>query len=736
MSRAFTILCAVLVLAACGKQGAASPPPLGKHDFLLVEGGRARAVLTLPGDATAEERLAAEELQEHLHRMAGVRLPLSGSGPQVLLGRAAGQWPDRAADPASFRLVVTPDRVEVLGASGEGTQNGVYELLEQLGVRWFMPGELGTVVPRTDTLALAVQETVQRPAFESRHLQVGSEGKDEAWKAWLRRMRSGGPRFPSAHGLKLGPEGSFEKAPELYALFRGKRRANQLCVSNAKTVQLASGQVRRYFRKHPDASWMGIGPNDGDGFCECPRCTALDAGAKDPVLGLPSHTDRYIWFFNQILKNIEGEFPDRKLCFYAYYKCTWPPVRQRPDSRIVPALAPITLCRIHGPNEKCPDAAQYVALLKAWCKLSPEVYERGYWSNLADPGLPFPMIHRMREQIPLAAQLGVKGWRVECFHHFASELPSLYVAMKLMWNDKADVDALLDDFYRSYYGPAAEPMARAGALMDAALRDGDYHTGSSYDMPYLYPAPLRATVGELLARAGKAAREEPYSARVQPIAASLELLDQFLLMLERRNQHDYAAARQALSRAADLQKELIDHRPPLLNARLAPEYLDRFFRPAVEEGHTRTSGGNRLLAGLKDTWQFRLDPQDEGERQGFPEGGPEAGWKPLKTSSTSWRTQGVPPDARTAWYRQTVKIPPGAGRAVLWFGGVDEKAKIWVNGRLLGESPGKAFEPFEVDATSAVQPGKDNLVVVKITNQWLNELGTGGITAPVMFYRP
>ena len=40
-----------------------------------------------------------------------------------------------------------------------------------------------------------------------------------------------------------------------------------------------------------------------------------------------------------------------------------------------------------------------------------------------------------------------------------------------------------------------------------------------------------------------------------------------------------------------------------------------------------------------------------------------------------------------------------------------------------------------MDATVAVKPGK-NSIVVCISNQVVNELGPGGIVAPVMLYAP
>jgi beta-galactosidase/beta-glucuronidase len=133
-----------------------------------------------------------------------------------------------------------------------------------------------------------------------------------------------------------------------------------------------------------------------------------------------------------------------------------------------------------------------------------------------------------------------------------------------------------------------------------------------------------------------------------------------------------------------------------------------------------------------------MDPAHVGEEIGLwrPEvtGG---NWQTIKTSSSSWSNQGLRYYKGLSWYRQAVDVPKEfAGRRIfLWCGGVDESAKVWVNGQMIGISHGAAFYPFELDATGAVQPGK-NMIVICVANQVVNELGTGGIVAPVMLYAP
>ena len=712
---------------------------------VLVSAGKAAAVLVTPAQPDKDETLAAEEIQQHVEKISGAKLlvvtpdKVPAGMLSVLVGGAAPQSlvaaiQKQGTDPASFALVVEPNRVCLRGLSAEGTLFAAYELLEQLGVRWFMPGEMGTVIPHMATVVLRPQTTVQMPSFATRW--TGGE------RTWCRRLRMGGPYFPGCHGLPgLAQVGVLMKTkPELFALLGGQRGGSQVCLANPEALRIVVEATKKTFRASPATPWIGMGPNDGSGFCQCEKCRALDGGDWDPFCSEPSMTDRYVWFFNQVLDGIKDEFPDKKICFYAYHTYMRPPLKVKPNPRIVPALAPIALCRIHGPNNPvCPEKNYYRWLAQEWGKLLPEVYDRGYWFNLADPGFPFPLLHCLREQIPMGKELGIKGWRVESLNHWAAESPSLYVAAKLMWNHKADVDALVRDYCEKFFGPAAEPMRQYLTLLDAALRDGDFHTGSSFDMPHLYPQAVRDSARNLLTDAQQRSGDGPCNQRVRVVRADFDYLDAFVAMIEHRARHEWAAAKTDLERIDGCREQLLTFKPPMLNGQYAVAYMQRFFRVATEQGYARTTGGNRMVAPLKDQWQFLIDPSAIGEDLGWWKKDLAGGnWQPMLTSTASWGDQGLRYYKGLAWYRQSVAIPPEAKgkRIFLWFGGVDEKAKVWVNGSPVGVSHEATFLPFEFDVTDAVLPGKENTVAVLACNKVLDELGTGGLMAPAMFYAP
>ena len=55
-----------------------------------------------------------------------------------------------------------------------GSLNAVYDLLRSLGVRWFMPGEVGEVVPRMDTVSIdnLERDTTIRPDYPAALCQL------------------------------------------------------------------------------------------------------------------------------------------------------------------------------------------------------------------------------------------------------------------------------------------------------------------------------------------------------------------------------------------------------------------------------------------------------------------------------------------------------------------------------------------------------------------------------------
>ena len=124
---------------------------------------------------------------------------------------------------------------------------------------------------------------------------------------------------------------------------------------------------------------------------------------------------------------------------------------------------------------------------------------------------------------------------------------------------------------------------------------------------------------------------------------------------------------------------------------------------------------------LDGEWMFRTDPEDAGERQN---------WQTANTSSESWRTVIVPHTWQieaplteyrgVAWYRREFDTPrAAAGSAVrIEFEAIFHSAKVWINGKPVGEHLRKGYTAFTCNADGLLPAGRPNVLAVRVDNSF------------------
>jgi hypothetical protein len=131
----------------------------------------------------------------------------------------------------------------------------------------------------------------------------------------------------------------------------------------------------------------------------------------------------------------------------------------------------------------------------------------------------------------------------------------------------------------------------------------------------------------------------------------------------------------------------------------------------------------RVAQNLDSGWRFHPDPQNDGVKRGVTSRDfDDHSWKTV-SATMWWQKQGFADYHGPAWYRIHFTAPAlQAGQtAWLYFGAVDGDTIIYLNGQKIGEHPlGKDYagwdKPFSRDATSAIRPG-DNVLVVQVTSK-------------------
>ncbi len=323
-----------------------------------VENGKLQAVIIIADKPYEIASYAANELGYHIKLATGLSISVKSEsdyspddGNRIFIGqsnaakKAGINW--NKLESEQFVILKKENDLFIVGNDTEGdpldsrnnnsgTLWGVYEVIEQiLGVRWLWPGELGTVVPKTDHIEIGQWNKVIKPVLSRRNIRTFSQNwnenspfkngfsskeaydnykKDE--RIFLRRHRMGrsdDPRPYTGHSFnnwwsEYGNEHPewFQKLPEskmanewkkqyksFYPIYnnipengwenyRGPvkyddKLLTSMCVSNTK---LHHEIINRWKEQRENNQAIKhiihIGENDTPALCTCDNCTALD----------------------------------------------------------------------------------------------------------------------------------------------------------------------------------------------------------------------------------------------------------------------------------------------------------------------------------------------------------------------------------------------------------------------------------------------------------------------------
>lgn len=519
----------LLLLLATAPFVAASGPAT------LVSDGQPMAQIRIANNPPRMVELAAAELRDYVEKLSGARLPIVTDGSGILpvtihIGRNAFTdqrgVADEGLDFGAFRMIADGDSLILFGrdfdfepiepwarsagdrqramdewdaisgskwgnpmnnlgrhwnrASGiwaydeGGSLNAVYQLLRDLGVRWYMPGELGEVVPQITTIQIPEQDRTIRPDFRVRHWMLGNYA-NTSWDELLWERRVGiGSLYEAlgagmlAHGMRNVQARDEIKAahPEYFALIGGKRDTDfrgtgHACFSSAGLLEETVAYVRTVY-DHFGSPTVQLSPQDGYRHCQCDDC-------RDQ---LPS--DLVFSFIDQVAKEVYASHPDRLIIAAAYGQ-----YREPPDSisRFSPNLAVsvnnVGRALFMGDQEHW---QWYQDLVDRWQeKLAPGRVLRV--ENNLSQAKPFPRIHPRSVAKDLQAMNGTsmgerneiprsgadRGWPSPGATHL-----TLYTNARFLWDADQDVDAFLDEYFELFYGPAAAPMQAAFEFAEAS----------------------------------------------------------------------------------------------------------------------------------------------------------------------------------------------------------------------------------------------------------------------------
>ncbi|OQA82973.1 MAG: hypothetical protein BWY31_02968 [Lentisphaerae bacterium ADurb.Bin242] len=406
------------------------------------------ASIELPETESREVRLAARELAFYSGKITGTVLPFGSKSPKIVIRTDPSQ---KGLVYDGYRIASGSDGgVVISGRTPKGTEFGVYAFLEELGVRFYLPGVEGTYIPRNETLKIPALFITSNPAFQSRYLYVPL-AYDIDWHRHNRML----VRYHFHHNLTsfIDVE-SFGKAhPEYFAWSEAKKQRIipaerafkfQPCMTNKDVIELISKGVIEFFNTHPEELSIDLGMNDGTTFCQCPECSKINGPFRKNELGLVDYSRLAVHFYNAIAEKLAAVHPDKCIGILGYNNIRELPqdIRYHPNVIVGHVMFPYTY---FDPASKV-DFQSVVRLSRQCKRVGVYAYTYG---NYLIPSFPIRIIDRFIEDL---ASAGVTGWFSETTPHWPVDGIKHYLLMKKLWNPALKSESILREFARDMFG--------------------------------------------------------------------------------------------------------------------------------------------------------------------------------------------------------------------------------------------------------------------------------------------
>lgn len=456
-------------LIATGLTAAAS-------DLKIVEEGKSHAIIVIDKAAKPCVRKAAEELRFYIRSISGAELqvvaidPAKQNAMEALRGktiislgenplsRQAGLKSDAIRDDG-FIIRCDGQRIFIAGKDGQrygdnynehtdsaGTLYGVYSILESLGVRWFYPNELGTIIPNASTITIKEQDREEYPFFNYRNTGFNDY-------EWRRRTSAGGTCnvWSTKHEVSLELKDKlYTSNPEWFLIRPDGTRSAQanLLLPQIQDEMAKMAEMRFSSKIDEGCKYFNILPLDGD------ACNNINS---DWILAC---VEKLAW---RMLKS----YSRYKIVHSPYCGSLTPPARVRE----LPPNMVLLICMNRADllnDQKRDDAYDLIA---RWQEFRPAAIYFCRYNGILLRGNPALFPHLISSDIKHLSKISGEGKAIiDGEMNFSGgirpdsesawwEYINEYVAAKMLWNPNTDVDALMQDFCDKMFGSASSDMA-------------------------------------------------------------------------------------------------------------------------------------------------------------------------------------------------------------------------------------------------------------------------------------
>lgn len=453
-----------------------------------------------PYAPSPSEMYAAKQLKKYLFAITGAMLPefqdnRHTEDAEIVIGYTnRGGYTEedqKALGNEGFLIKTAEKKIFIIGSGVRGALYGVYTFLEKYCGCRFYTNDFERIPRNTNLSIPAIEEDRQIPVFMLRNSYWHSVSDTEISAKLKINGDYGRERFPDKVGGDVHYDGGFEHTIGWLAgqCPYGERAWSQPCLTSEETYQTVLSNVRGLLKKNPNADFISITQNDGDGgACKCDRCRAINE-AEGSEMGT------MLRFVNRIAEELGEEYPNVLFDTFAYRFTRKPPKITRPAKNVVVRLCSIECCFRH-PLDECAvapaheNAESFAENLREWAAIAPNLFIWNYTTNFTNFPVLFLNLEALRKDVAFFARYGVRGvfeqGNIASLNGEFGELKG-YILARLLWDPYMSRETYIEyirEFIRDFYGAGAEYIETYLQMVLDSSRDA--HFGIYFDDPTQY----------------------------------------------------------------------------------------------------------------------------------------------------------------------------------------------------------------------------------------------------------
>lgn len=557
-------------------------PNVWAEEFFLARDGSPLMPIVLPESPSRGELFAAQELKDHLNQVLGADFSVISEDKEnlssaIYVGRTHfARNLDFPLQREAFFLGGKDGNILILGGDDFGILYGVYALLEKIGVKWLVPGDLGTVIPKKSQINIDLKPKVYKPAFQLRGVE---------WGLW--GLRNGNnylndPDVPlSAVMIPAGkihtmdywlpPEKYYPAASDFYALVEGSRNPFRFIQrktatwkvdpENQKVSEEIAKNICSDTKKYPGAEFFLVAPMDGENWNESANTLVLTSRGRIRRWG--RYSSSYYMLYSNIAQMVRRCAPDVKIVGLAYHYYTLPPEpvpsKASPNLGIMVArYTPFDMARpLNDPRSS--GSALFASCLRDWRKVvGDNLYVFDYLWKVNWLELPWPVSHTIGTEIPLFKEFGVSGllsqnnlkengWSIGL---------QFYLASKLLWDPSRNPEEIKSEWINGLFQEAAAPMHEYYNVLEHAMASQINISGDAVkNAEKVFSVAVLARLEKSLKEASALAHDPITLQRLSKVKKSLRYTQEVVSILRIKGK-DLAKAEDKLQ---NLQTEFSSH---------------------------------------------------------------------------------------------------------------------------------------------------------------------------------